>query len=371
MEGVKERQALGDLIQELKLGLISRATGKGMDPGRYREIRRVLLGIPNLQSQIPTFLRTCGSPDDFWSFIQPEFASYQERRHFISKSFQPLADAVDGIASISEAELAIGDVIGRGGFGTVYKAHHSVLDMDFAIKVFEPAFDDGAAAPLERFFREARILLMLNHVNIVRVFDAGLFKSKPFIRMELLEGKNLSEFLRDHGAMPLLKAATLVRKILEALSHAHGDAKVCHRDLKPSNVMVAGERVKIVDFGMGAFVEQELVSRLTRTGEHLVGGYFSAPELVQNPKVIDARADIYSVGAIWYNVITGRPPAGTDLVEQLKAVPKMTDRYRVAVTTALSAVEKRFQSAAEMLAEVQVIEKQWSTEGLIGWFGRE
>ena len=207
---------------------------------------------------------------------------------------------------------------------------------------------------------------MLNHANIVRVFDAGLIKGKPFIRMELLEGKNLSEFLRDHGTMPLVKASTLVRKILEALSHAHGDARVCHRDLKPSNVMVApGERVKVVDFGMGAFVEQELVSRLTRTGEHLVGGYFSAPELVQNPKVVDARADIYSVGAIWYNVITGRPPAGTDLVEQLKAIPNMTDRYRLAVSKALAAVEKRFQSAADMLAEVQVIEKKWSTEGFI------
>jgi serine/threonine-protein kinase len=244
--------------------------------------------------------------------------------------------------------------------------------MDFALKVFEPAFDDGAAAPLERFFREARILLMLNHPNIVRVFDAGLIKGKPFIRMELLEGKNLSEFLRDHGPMPLPKAATLVRKVLEALAHAHDDAKVCHRDLKPSNVMVApGERVKVVDFGMGAFVEQELVSRLTRTGEHLVGGYFSAPELVQNPKIVDARADIYSVGAMWFNVVTGRPPAGTDVVEQLKAVPKITDRYRLGISKALASVEKRFQSASDMLAEVKVIEKQWATEGLIGWLGRE
>jgi len=262
MEEARTRQEMGDIIEELRLGLISRATGKGMDGTRYREIRRILLGAPTLQDHLPRFLRTCATPDDFWAFIQPEFPSYQQRREFISSSLRPLFDAIEGIEAITEAELTLGDVIGRGGFGTVYKARHSILEVDFAIKVFEPAFDDGAAAPLERFFREARILLMLSHPNIVRVFDAGLIKGKPFIKMELLEGKNLSQFLRDHGTMPLPKAVTLVRKMLEALMHAHLDAKVCHRDLKPSNVMVApGERVKVVDFGMSAFVEQELISR--------------------------------------------------------------------------------------------------------------
>ena len=152
----------------------------------------------------------------------------------------------------------------------------------------------------------------------------------------------------------------------------HEEGKVCHRDLKPSNVMVApGEKVKVVDFGLGVFVEQELGSRLTRTGDHIVSGYFTAPELLHDPKLVDPRMDVFSAGAIWFNAITGRAPGGADIGEQLKAVTKMTSRYRGAIMKALSASEKRFSSAREMLDEVRVIEAQWRAEGALGWLGRE
>ena len=368
----RERKALADLIDELRVGLISRATGGTTDGERYRQIRKTLLGMPGIGDGLPRFLRTCNTVDDFWSFIQAEFPTYKERRKYLNDALGAITDRLDGIQRAAEANLVLGEVIGRGGFGTVYKVRHSVLEMDFAVKVFDPVFDDGGDANLARFFREARVLLSLNHSHIVRVFDAGYLRNKPFIRMEFLEGKNLNQFLRDHGPLPLTKAVILVRKVTEAIAHAHDVAKVCHRDLKPSNIMVApGERVSVVDFGLGVFVEQDLVSRITKTGEAVVGGYYTAPELIADPKLVDRRSDIYSVGAIWFTAVTGRPPGGADISGQLKAVSKMTDRYRNAILRALDVPTKRFQSAAEMLTEVQVIEKQWSAEGVAGWLMRE
>lgn len=348
------RKTLLELAEELKVGLTSHATGGAMDAMRYVEIRKTLLAAPDLAERLPRFLKACRSTDDFWGFIKQQFRSYQERRDFLATELNPILDFLDDSQSTADPGLSFGEPIDRGGFGTVYKARHELLQMDFAVKVFDPAFDDGSPAHLDRFFREARVLFALNHPNIVRVFDVGLRYGKPFIRMEYFEGKNLSEFLKDHGRLSPRKALVLTQKVLEGLVHAHVDARVVHRDLKPSNVMVApGERVRIVDFGLGVFIERDLVSRITKTGEAAVGGYYTAPELVINPKLVDPRSDLYSVSGIWYTALTNRAPAGLDLAEQLRANIRLPSRYEKALLRGFLAPDTRYGSAQEMLETVK------------------
>lgn len=352
------RASLLDIVEELKLGLMQHATGGSMDATRYAAIRKTLLGAPNLSTRIPQFLRVCRDTGDFWSFIKQKFPTYQQRRDYLSAELNPLIDHLEHLSGASEQQFELGEIIGQGGFGVVHRVRHRHLDIDFAVKMLAPAFDDGSQVHADRFFREARVLFALNHPYIIRVYDVGLHGARPFIRMEYFEGKNLNSFLQAHGPLPPPKAAVLIRKILEGLAHAHEEARVVHRDLKPSNVMLApGEKVRIVDFGLGVFIEQDLISRITKSGEAAVGGYYTAPELQAQPGPVDPRSDLYSVSALWFTALTGRPPAGVEIEEQLRVVPAMTSDYVKAVLQGLRRVEDRYQTALEMLNALLCIAK--------------
>lgn len=348
-----DRQTLSEMVEELKNGLTTHATGGSMDSARYQAIRKTLLGVPDLSPRLPRFLKTCRDTNDFWGFIKQKFGRYQERRDYLAEELNPIIDYLEDASQIAEQQFDFGDPIGKGGFGVVYKVRHRLLDMDFAVKVLSPAFDDGTQTHADRFFREARVLFALNHPNIIRVYDVGLRGGKPFIRMEYFDGKNLNSFLKDHGALPPPKAAILIRKILDGLVHAHDDARVIHRDLKPSNVMLApGGRVRLVDFGLGVFIEHDLVSRITKTGDAVVGGYYTAPELVANPRLVEPRSDLYSVSALWFTALTGRPPAGAELEQQLSLVPALPQGQADVILRGLRRAEDRYQSAREMLDAV-------------------
>ncbi|MDI3291335.1 serine/threonine-protein kinase [Polyangium sp. 15x6] len=351
-----ERQDLLNMVEELKEGLIREATGGGMVDARYVAIRKTVLGVPGIAKYVPQFLRDCRSTSDFWQFIKGEYGSYAERRRYLAAQLNPLLNALEEIDVIASDQFELGDQIGQGGFGTVYRARHRLLGIDFAVKLLAPAFDDGSPVHMDRFFREARVLFALHHPNIIRVYDVGLYGKRPFIKMELFDGMNLNTRLRRHGASTPAKATLLVRKILEGLVHAHEDAGVVHRDLNPSNIMVApGDRARIVDFGLGLFIEHDLVSRLTRTGESVVGGHWTAPELVTQPKLIDQRSDLYSVAAIWFTTLTNRAPAGTDIKKQLEMVSGIHPACVEAVLLGLRRMEDRYQSAREMLSAVEAI----------------
>lgn len=325
-----------------------------MDANFYATARRNLLGVPNLEPLVPRFVKTCRTPDEFWNFIKNEFPTYAERRTYLAEKFNPIIDRLDQMEQSTSSALELGERLGEGGFGVVYKARHELLKMDFAVKVFDPSFDDGNPTDLDRFFREARILLRLLHPNIVRFYDAGIVGGKPFIRMEYFAGKNLNEFLRQHGPLPSGKALVLMTKVVSAIAHAHSTGTI-HRDLKPSNVMLAaGEDVRVVDFGLGTFVEADLVSRITKTGEGALGGYYTAPELVANPKLLDPKTDIYSIGAVWYTALTGLPPGGSDLSTQLDALQESEPLVSV-IRRCLSSPERRFSTATELLAAIDSV----------------
>lgn len=345
-----------DLLHQMKIGLTKRSTGGGWETEEYQRLRKTLLASP-IAAKLPAFVRFCRDLTDFWTFIQPKFAHYHERREFLAAEFAPVFDVLEQgtIAELDEYEM--GELIGRGGFGEVYKVRHVRLDLEFAVKLFAPVYGETNDGSLDRFFREARILFKLNHPNIIRVHHVGLYKRQPYIRMELFEGNTLNDVLLKFGRLPPKRARTIVRDIAEGIAHAHGEVGVIHRDLKPSNIMVAKPgRLRILDFGLGVFVEEDIVSRLTKTGESVVGGYYTAPELLQNPKLLDPRVDIYSLGAIWFTLITGRAPAGIDLADALATDSDLDEFEREIILKTLRPLTKRQASAPELLAAVESIE---------------
>ncbi|MNI62902.1 Serine/threonine-protein kinase pkn5 [compost metagenome] len=141
-------------------------------------------------------------------------------------------------------------------------------------------------------------------------------------------------------------------ELADALSHAHGIG-IVHRDIRPSNIMIARPRqVRVIDFGLGIYLENELTSRLTRTGHNIAGGHFTAPELISNPKLIDPRTDIYSLGAVWYNLITGSVPAGSKIRETLYSVEGMNEEVAEIILKCLEDIDGRYQSMQELILDL-------------------
>ena len=251
--------------------------------------------------------------------------------------------------------------LGEGGFGAVYPYHHPVLDMDFAVKVFSPVFVSGEEElkAEKRFFREAKMLFVLNHPNIVRVYDVGRIKGRPFIKMELVEGESLQKLHDETGNLSFGDAAKAISQVLKGLQYAHAHG-IIHRDLKPSNVMAGrdaqtGETLyKIIDFGVSAFMDTEGYTRITKTGEVPAGGQYIDPELSARPMLRDSRSDIFSAGAILYFILCGRTP-GPDAEEYLRrSNAELTDEQVGAVMKALSSdLDQRYASCDEMRLAVE------------------
>ncbi len=266
----------------------------------------------------------------------------------------------DPFSSLNEYEQC--ERLGQGGFGEVYRYHNNYLDMDFAVKIYNPYFivEEEREEGEKRFFREAKMLFSLNHPNIVRIYDAGRIDGNPFIRMELVNGDNLEKFREKRGNLKPQNALKAVQQLLRGLSHAHA-VGVIHRDLKPSNVVV-GEyggkyRCVIIDFGISAFMETEGYTRLTRTGEHIAGGQYIDPRLMENPKLRDCRSDIYSVGAILYFLLCGRAPVGSDIESYLLQSNSDVDESILEVLrkSLSSELDNRFNSCDQFIVAINKI----------------
>lgn len=201
------------------------------------------------------------------------------------------------------------DVLSSGGAGDVLKVRHREIGRVYAAKVLRFA---ASASPesLQRFKREAQLLCKLRHPNIVTVHAFGLDKEfGPYLVMDLLEGTSLTELVRSNGALPLREASKFFIEICDALSNAHHEG-IVHRDVKPSNVMIVNEngdrKAVLVDFGAGKLIA-ECDQRLTATSAVLGTPLYMSPEQCMS-KPVDKRSDVYSMGCLMYEVLTGKPP---------------------------------------------------------------
>src|SRR6202034_1289241 len=195
-------------------------------------------------------------------------------------------------------------LIARGGMAEVYRARDRLLDRPVALKVLFPELSVDRAF-VERFRREAQNAAKLSHPNIVPVFDWGEDAGSYFIVMEFIDGKPLSAVLRESGPLEANRAAAIASQVAAALASAHRHG-VVHRDIKPGNVLITDDgQVKVTDFGIARAVNTE--ESLTQTGAVMGTATYFSPEQAAGIGV-DARTDIYSLGVVLFEMLTGRPP---------------------------------------------------------------
>lgn len=206
-------------------------------------------------------------------------------------------------------ELDIVAPIGRGGFGAIWRAEHRQQGRALALKILDPALT-GDPAALARFEREIRATGQLDHPGIVRTQDSGERSGVWFLAMEFIEGADLGQ-LSDTLPLPVAEVCEMVRQAAVALGHAH-DCGLVHRDVKPRNLMLSRDgMVKVLDFGLAQLAQPGLDEMtLTVSGEFLGSLDYIAPEQVESPAGVDARADIYGLGAAFYRLLTGHAPHG-------------------------------------------------------------
>jgi tetratricopeptide (TPR) repeat protein len=265
-------------------------------------------------------------------------------------------------------QLEILGILGEGGMGVVYKARQPNLDRVVALKILGARYARDAAFA-KRFQREARALAKLNHPNIVAVFDFGQAGPYYFFLMEYVAGVNLAERQREQRFSPE-EALGLIPKICEALQYAH-DEGVVHRDIKPGNILLDGKgRVKIADFGLAKLQDREGPdTTLTTAGMVMGTPRYMAPEQMETPETVDHRADIYSLGVVFYEMLTGEVPMGRFEPPSRKA--PMDARLDEVVLHSLERdVNRRYQHAREVQTDVEEISGVRASRPRRNWFGR-
>ena len=253
--------------------------------------------------------------------------------------------------------------LGRGGMGVVYKGHEAALNRYVAIKMLSPqlAHDESIK---ERFLREARSMAALNDPHIIQVYFIGEDAGQPFFAMEFVEGESLSSFLKRDGRLTPQQAARVIYQTAQGLAVAH-DRGVIHRDIKPGNLMLDQRgRIKIADFGI-ALSATDFSKKLTSTGEFVGTPGYLSPEVCTG-EAVDLRSDIFSLGIVFFEMLTGRMPFTDEsplglLLEVVRAeIPDVrelnseVDEGLVAVLRRMTAKDPadRFQNCHELVEEL-------------------
>ncbi|MCZ8061931.1 serine/threonine-protein kinase [Silanimonas sp.] len=255
--------------------------------------------------------------------------------------------------------------LGRGGMGVVYKGYEPALTRYVAIKELSPALAHDQNL-VERFLREARSMAALNDPHIIQVYFIGQENNQPFFAMEFVEGESLSQLTKREGRLPIADVLKILLQTARGLQTAH-ERGVVHRDIKPANLMLdLRGRVKIADFGI-ALARQEFDAKLTGTGEFVGTPGYLSPEICLG-KSVDARSDLFALGIVMFEALTGRLPFSDesplklmlDVVQaeipDIRDINKEVDAGTAAILTRLVAKDPgdRYQSAADLIDDLEL-----------------
>ncbi len=261
-----------------------------------------------------------------------------------------------------DGRYEIKEIIGVGGMAVVYKANDIIENRKVAVKILKDEYADNDEF-VRRFINESKAISVLNHTNIVKVYDASVSVAVKYMVMEYIDGITLKEYIESHGSLRWKEAIFFAVQILRALQHAH-DKGIVHRDVKPQNIMLLSDgTVKVTDFGIARFARS---SQQTITDKAIGSVHYISPEQARG-EITDEKADIYSVGVIMYEMLTGILPfraesAVSVAIMQLQDVPKKPTEIDPSIPQGveqitLHAMKKdarmRYQSAAEMLHDLE------------------
>ena len=236
----------------------------------------------------------------------------------------------NSLADALSARYALERELGRGGMATVYLAREVQGGRAVAVKAMRPEL--GSALGLERFRREMEIAASLSHPGIVPLIDSGHAGALLYYVMPFVEGESLHARLERDRRLPLDDALRVAHDVAEALGYAHGRGFL-HRDVKPDNVLLAPEpsrgaggwRALIADFGLARAIGAADSTKLTKTGTVVGTAHYMSPEQIREDRAIDERSDVYSLGCVLYEMLTGAPPflgrSVTDLVMKILRMP--------------------------------------------------
>jgi eukaryotic-like serine/threonine-protein kinase len=288
----------------------------------------------------------------------------------VSEPIDPL------IGTIVANRFMVVSLIGRGGMSSVYKAGYLEVDITVALKIMNSSYSDDQET-LERFKREANILNTLIHPNLVAIYAFGVLPAgNAYLALEYIDGLTLASYIEDGVRFQSTECISIFKQICEALKYTH-DAGVVHRDLKPSNVMLevtpAGKNVRVLDFGIAQCISQtKEQQQITKPGEVYGSPLYMSPEQCL-ARPLDERSDIYSLGCVMYEVLTGDPPfLGPNAMATLalhlhekpqpfaKAAPDQDIPLaleRIVLKSLEKRPEMRYQAVSEILADFQRYEQ--------------
>ncbi len=283
-------------------------------------------------------------------------------------------------------QYVLGDKLGEGGMGEVYRARHGMMRRDSAVKLLPPSKSDET--DIRRFEQEVRLTAQLTHPNTITIFDYGRTADDVFYyAMELLDGATLERVVALDGAQPEQRVVRVLSMVCGALVEAHGIGLI-HRDIKPANIMLCtqgGEQdvVKVLDFGLVKMMDVDKDVNLTGLGAIVGTPQYMAPESITDPESVDARTDLYAVGAVGYFLLTGKPVfeassvvevCGKHLHEQPVApsnlgVDVSPNLERIVLSCLQKDPAQRPQTAAELRRQLQDSGVQpWTSEQAQVWW---